>query len=473
MTDLGQRGWWGRAGLLGALSLAAVACGSVVPGGDPAETATVSSDGIIVCNDPSVPSANGEPVPAEWYQVPAMNNKLRHFPDFARVAPVTSVTNCAEARLFYDSYYDYSQTHPGFDQDEATEPSTLPPVPEPEIVDGVVDKIEHGTGGQFFPVVGLTNTIGGFCTGTFIAKNYVLTAAHCMSTAPGYVRTKDPESKAKVHTWYDYLISYAGTSGVVTSPPQDYPQVLQTIDPHYIGFRAGAHDAHAFDAAVLYVHPQYDFILPDNDGQQHGISVPYMRLSLGLSVNAASSTIWGYGMPETGKTLQQGDVSQYSFAAVIDATNKGAFIQGTIPSDPTQPHICHGDSGGPLVDRYDIADPITGVPQSEYVEAGILATFDLPDADCARVPDAHVGWVRTESERRFIGDVVSSYYPLFRCTAKVSASSQGGVPDYMECWGKPCKDATKDCNPGQQCFHPDPAYNGQCMPKPKPKSPTP
>ena len=470
MTGLGQPGRWGTAGLLGALALATVACGSVVPGSDPAETATVSSDGIIVCNDPSVPSANGEPVPAEWYQVPAMNNKLRHFPDFARVAPVTSVTNCAEARLFYDSYYDYSQTHPGFDQDEATEPSTLPPVPEPEIVDGVVDKIDHGTGGQLFPVVGVGNA-DGFCTGTFIAKNYVLTAAHCMATAHPYDPTKDPASKAAIHGWYDYTIWYAGPSGAVIST-LDYPKVLQTIDPHYIGFKNPSDIVDAFDAAVLYVHPQYDPGLPDNNGQQHGISVPYMRLSLGLSVTAASSTVWGLGRPNSGSQLRQGDVSQYTFAAVIDSSTKGAFIEGTIPSDPTQPQLCHGDSGGPLVDRYDIVDPTTGVPQSEYVQAGILAQYQSSDPDCARTPGAPVDWIRTESERRFIGDVVSSYYPLFRCTAKVSASSQGGVADYMECWGKPCKDETY-CAPGQQCLRPGATYNGQCMPKPKPKSPTP
>jgi len=59
----------------------------------------------------------------EWYQLSAMNLKLRCYPDFAATVGIQCVRDCAGARAFYKAYAKYARAHPGFD---ANQPLSCP-----------------------------------------------------------------------------------------------------------------------------------------------------------------------------------------------------------------------------------------------------------------------------------------------------------------------------------------------------------
>jgi hypothetical protein len=62
----------------------------------------------------------------EWYQLSAMNLKLRCYPELAAAIRVSCVRDCAGARAFFKAYEMYSHDHPGFD---ANQPLECPPTP--------------------------------------------------------------------------------------------------------------------------------------------------------------------------------------------------------------------------------------------------------------------------------------------------------------------------------------------------------
>lgn len=430
MTDQG-RGGRVKAWAFLAISLGAFGCGSA-PSNSSVEA--VSSDGILVCGTLPMAYPGATEAPHEWYSVTAMNNKLRHFPEFAAVAPVASVSNCEEARVFFKSYVEYNELYPHFDRDEPIDGPELPPPEAPPFVPAEVTKVMNGTGDKLLPVVGITNGQHG-CTATFIAKNWMMTAAHCLRTAPGFVPGTSPESAAKVFSWVSYNVSFAGPQGIVSGDVRTYPRTLQYKDPRYVGFQVADFRV-AHDFALLYVLHDYDGSLPNNLPDQTGSNVPYLRVSLSLAVNTASATIWGFGLPDQA-TLQRGGVTQYNITAATGGPD-GEVFTAPVPGGTGAPYLCRGDSGGPLVDRYDI-DPGNGVPQPQSVAVGTWSGWaDLGTNDCADETGETVYWVRTEDERDFIGNTIDDFYPLFRCTEKRSANASG-FPDYMECWGRPCR----------------------------------
>jgi hypothetical protein len=63
----------------------------------------------IVCDGTT---ADGFP---EHYILSAINNKLRHFPEFTKAIGIYCVHDCETARRFWKAYGAYSATHPGFD----------------------------------------------------------------------------------------------------------------------------------------------------------------------------------------------------------------------------------------------------------------------------------------------------------------------------------------------------------------------
>ena len=442
MTDMGRRNSWEKACALLA-TLGAFGCGSQSSSSD--TESAVSSDGIIVCGTLPMAYPGATEAPQEWYSVTAMNNKLRHFPEFAAVAPMQSVSNCEQARAFFKSYVEYNELYPNFDRDEPLDGPELPRPADPPFAPAEVTKIKNGTGDKLLPVVGITNSQWG-CTGTFIAKNWLMTAAHCLRTASGFVKGTSPEADAKIHSWTSYTVSFAGPGGVVTGDVRTYPRTLQWLDPRHIGFQTADFQT-AYDFALLYFHEDYDGSLPNNLPGQTGSNVPYLRVSLSLSLNTGAATMWGMGGPD-GSTLQRGNLNAYTVTAST-GTADGEVFTAAVPGGTGVPYLCHGDSGGPIVDRYDI-DPGNGVPQPQYVAAGTWSGWAPYFGDCADQTNQTVFWVRTEDQRDWIGDTVANYYPLFRCTEKQSANAQGSA-DYMECWGKPCKVNT-DCASTEFCM---------------------
>jgi hypothetical protein len=459
MTDSGKRGW-GAFGLVLMGAAALFGCGAGAPSGEEA----VSTDGILVCGETSEQERAAGAPPYEWYSAFAMNNKLRHFPDFAEFSGVSSVASCDDARHFYDRYVEYLDIHPRFDEHEPLPENRLPKVLPPENVeldsawldDEEIPKMLNGTGDRLSPVVGLTYTGPQgvtICTGYFIAKNWIVTAAHCLQTDPSWTPTQ-PEAAAKVHKWYEWMVSVAGPQGATVSA-RTFKYVLQYHDPRYAGFRNGQNYALPYDFALLYVLDTQDGRLPNNIPNPSGSDIPYLRLSLRKSLTS-SSTVWGMGDPDP-STLMRGSLSGYTLTPVDTAQ---ATFTTTVPGG-TVPHLCRGDSGGPVVDRYDILDPSSGVPTPQYVAAATLSGSPsiAGGRTCADMSGDTVNWVRTDAERDWVGLTIADRYPFFACKEKASANSASN--DYYECWGPPCQ-ADADCSVGEACFRPGSVLSG-CM----------
>jgi hypothetical protein len=175
-------------------------CSSTEPGTQSARPlipVAASPTGIVICGGFHAYTPQGKPyVQPEWYSLSAINNKLRHFPSMAaEIGMQPTVSDCAGARQFVRRYDAYWNVHPHFDAREPIElpafpPHTPPPAPRPEVA-----KVFNGLPLQEDPVIEyvIVNTnpanlglVTGGCTGTFIAKNWIATAAHCMAlAAPG------------------------------------------------------------------------------------------------------------------------------------------------------------------------------------------------------------------------------------------------------------------------------------------------
>lgn len=70
--------------------------------------------------------------PREGFNLMRINDKLRHYPEFANAVGLHCVQDCATARAYTQAYTTYLAAHPGFDEDEALlEPDGPPPPPPP------------------------------------------------------------------------------------------------------------------------------------------------------------------------------------------------------------------------------------------------------------------------------------------------------------------------------------------------------
>jgi hypothetical protein len=440
-----------------------------------------------------------------------MNNKLRHFPDFASTTGLAKVSNCADARLFAQRYSDYLDAFPSFDRDEPIEPDSLPKVARPHVTEaevlaaaGVAQKQKNGSGDRLSPVVRLRHMVckttsgcsadeseynfGKYCTGSFIGRNWIMTAAHCLQTARGWDVTQGPD-KAKIHAWYKFRVIFFTAQGVWDGAKHDYHYVLQYMDPRFVGFERSSNlHPFSFDFALLYIIDSLDNGLPNNDPNLSLSTAPFLRVSLSSTVNTSQSQFWGAGdqgvTPEPNPPqLFRGSLVPYqsTFNSEVEKDplleQPGRIYTADVPS-ASAAYICEGDSGGPIVDRFDIKNPTTGEVEPQYVAQGVLSGSHQADVtrDCADQSSTDwVAWVPTNDEREFVQSWVSDWYGYFHCKRALREGSS--VDEYLECWGKPCKDDTV-CKDSEFCHHPgselklcscpgggcDCMY-GQCMPK--------
>jgi hypothetical protein len=377
-----------------------VACG---PRAGESDTSTESdASAASVAAEPSdviVCSVSPAGVPTEYYVLPAINHKLQTYPELASAAGVSEVSDCPGARAFFRLYDQYRQKHPGFD---ANETRALPPPPKPpsnpKLPTLMVPKLSGGNpatldGFPKDPVVRLTwilpdGTPGDFCTGTFIAKNWIVTAAHCLMPLPncelglGQLSQSGPfqfsgscannagvlNSTSAIHLYgYQRLkIQWASGGGTFadggtlddgTTPIQggtldtNADTVLQIPDPKFMGFIDGVSDDYQRDFALLYLdHVLYDGLLPGNADNGSAMRV---AAADGLP-GGASLYVEGAG---NGSVL-----TPFEYTSVPSASEE---LDGQ--SNPTGVYlapgvgICHGDSGGPLYYTSNNAPILLGV----------------------------------------------------------------------------------------------------------------
>lgn len=267
----------------------------------------ISADGILVC-----PLEGTSPDP--WISVTAMNNKLRHYPEFARASGLTEVKSCADGWAFWKQYDKYRETYPYFDVNEPYEPPPFVDREEPtpteaelRAAQGEGPKIKNGTGAKLSPVVRFyfdkndnKGPLYHYCTGTFIGRNWILTAAHCLQTKKGWHKGDDPDGAAP-NGYYTINVQYYGANGKLLptgefNNTRQYAYTQQIMDPWYTGLRPG-NPYHAHDAALLYISKNFDGMLPNMDPALGTNSFPLMRVSAtDHLVDVANATFWGAGL---------------------------------------------------------------------------------------------------------------------------------------------------------------------------------
>jgi hypothetical protein len=480
-----------------AFAVAMAACGTESRN-EPASTPPVDSldsegSNVIVCNgEPSIDRR-------ELYVLSAMNQKLQFYPDFAAYLGMTSVSNCADARSFARAYRKFSEANPGFDLHQPlgalplisglpAGPRTPPTRDESKILNGGLypDASMIPDGGVGYPNVPVAqleslisvNTSGfGDCTGTFIAKNWIATAAHCLAVVKNEGKPLDagfdldaamsnPDARHKgareLFGYARWRISWPNASGKLTDPDSfprpitvvtsGFPEdVLQYPDPRYFGGTSSA-----FDVALLYLgKAEFDPLLPARPDQGAA-----MRISLTTPDSTKPTYVGGYAPSQ--KNLAVGQVPQ------VFVINHDLHA---VPSN-ADPQICQGDSGGPLFQFIRIG-PVDA-PSFVPVLMGVTSNFQTSrdgEPPCSIAGDVQewkrLSWERTpidtdEDEVSFIEKTMTFWnggsttlagvsLPNFHCKRLQSLDTV--APDFLQCWGDPCggpNDALCE-NPSEAC----------------------
>lgn len=417
-----------RVALLGACAVGGTLLGCGTPDVAAPEPAALGTekDDFLLCN-PSSPTVEGR----EPYVLSAIQLKLTDYPEFATEIGVQSVSNCAEARSFMQKYQEYSAEHPGFDfgqsmppLEDIPEPDTdLPPMVETnKIRNGDVGFFGHGwpnepvvhlRRGPVAPEIGPTD-----CTGTFIAKNWITTAAHCLA---GITSTGTAGRRAR--GYFDWTIEFADANGnlggsTLVSITSRAKSVLQLPDELWMG------DA-LHDFALLFFRPKtFDPSLP-NPGDGSAMLVQKTPPDTSATTFVSGTSNFQGSGPLVLRT-----------GALESITTNPAQVVSVVGSGSQAVSLCTGDSGGPIF-------------QEQQVMLGVFTAFSPgPPAGqpgCTPAGGNMFFW-RTDnsppeeqSTSRFISDRVKKW--IGQCS---DVTLDNGATA-MRCWGPPCQ-TESDCS---------------------------
>jgi hypothetical protein len=450
----------------------------------------------IVCGSGATPEGHPE---IEMYMVYAMNQKLRQFPDFASALGTDLISDCEGARHYAETYGEYLKRNPGFDATESL--GQLPsgqPLPadaeQPPSVPEDVPKVLFGSTVTRNPVVRILSpipntahpdwdfgtTTGSLCTGTFINKNWILTAGHCLTLGAVHHCLKDGTKPLDcVPEWENYSTEYtiSGTRGPASNTTWSLKAlaVRGYVHPNWIGRNMTMNPTFCpnqvcpdlrfpqggkWDLGLLYVPSHfYDDELPP-DIEEDGA----LRLSTHRHPDVANwpMAFYGYGMPvvpSPPQPLRRGTMILHGTPELVQDPRwedyAGFLIRGVLPPFGTpgnHQRPCSGDSGGPLV-RTGVS-----IQRDGTILAGrevIVGVYSFSKKPCALPADDQswrayeAGWVRVDEPmaRDFIeGTMQETNWPPYSkldCTPR-SLTSAPAEPPVLECWGKRCM-VDSDC----------------------------
>jgi hypothetical protein len=394
----------------------------------------------------------------ELYVLAAMNHKLRHHPDFATAVGADVISDCDGARAFTSKYAEYSKEHPGFDADEplGTVPDGESPLPEDDNVPTETHKILNGTLVADHAVVQIAyqlpttghpswgNLLGRkrYCSASFINKNWLLTAAHCIHYPAVYGCIARGVSVADCRPEWRHWAQWTVTrsiGGASVSAPGSWARAY--AHPNWTG-------AGEFDVALIHLPTRDDHKLPadiENNGALRLSTVP-PDLTLPMRY-------YGWGAGGGGKLRMGEHIHGHPNFDTLDLNFLGQVLIEATTRSATTPVICSGDSGGPLV-RTDLTLDTNLERKPVEVIMAVARESTGADPNCVQLPAGQHSWdwtrIDTDITREFIETTLQRWQPYKRIPCKTHTVAP--VADaVLECWGSPCAH-DDDCEDSEYCF---------------------
>jgi hypothetical protein len=452
------------------------------------------------------------------YMLSAMNHKLQHYPELAAAIGVDLVKDCESGQRFVDGYASYRAAHPNFDADEPLAPSLAEEGPAPPVdpAEAAETMKIAGTadGATNNPVVEISfrtcshrncpnagtdwivaagdlrrNTIQ--CSATFIAKNWLLTSAHCLTAAAidtcmeaGVERSQCTPDWPQWGQWSirgtrttsignDNLVGTA--DDVRRSYTIDRAWARGYVQDNWIGtararnklicdtpalcFEPEASADH--DVALLYIRSEYDDQLSPRvewDGAKR-LSIAGPRNKAQPNVDPADDwqvAIYGWGQPGSigSRPLRtrSGRLRMGPFGTPSIEPDRIDFEVAANAGNTNPAYICEGDSGGPLVRIIPTLQTNVGQQSNVQAVVAVLSSIETnvlgETAPCTETPlpfGKTLFWHATRVDqglnREFIEKTIKRWTNtrFFECHEK--SLPGGNRAELQECWGPPCSNA--------------------------------